>query len=64
MNELPEPLLLTVAEVARALNVGRTTVYGLMSSGQLGVCRIGRSVRVPVHSVRAYVQMLEMDIPI
>lgn len=49
------PLLLTVLEVAGLLGVGRTTVYELISAGDLEVVHIGRSARVPAASVHDYV---------
>jgi excisionase family DNA binding protein len=42
-----DKLLLTPAEAARALGIGRTKVYELMASGALASVRIGRCRRVP-----------------
>lgn len=42
-----DKLLLTPAEAARALGIGRTKVYELMASGTLASVRIGRCRRVP-----------------
>jgi excisionase family DNA binding protein len=42
-----DKLLLTPAEAARALGVGRTKVYELMASGALASVQIGRCRRVP-----------------
>ena len=50
-----EPLLLTIPQAARVLAVGRTTVYELIGAGELEAVHIGRSVRVPVVAVRAFV---------
>jgi excisionase family DNA binding protein len=44
--------LLTVAETARVLHVGRTTVYALMERGQLQFVRIGKARRIPKAAVR------------
>jgi excisionase family DNA binding protein len=49
------PVLLTVSEAGRALAVGRTTVYELIRNGELEVIRIGRSTRIPVDAIRAFV---------
>jgi len=49
------PVLLTVAEAGRALALGRTTVYELIRSGELEVIRIGRSTRIPVDAIAAFV---------
>ena len=45
-------LLVTPEEAARRLSVGRTTVYELMSTGELQSVNIGRCRRVPVSSLR------------
>jgi len=37
------------------LAVGRTTVYELIGAGDLEAVHIGRSVRVPVDALRAFV---------
>lgn len=50
------PLLLTVTEVAAALNVSRTTVYQLITSGQLHAIRVGaRCRRVSREELTAYI---------
>jgi excisionase family DNA binding protein len=43
-NEPPR-LLLTAEEAAQVLGVGRTTVYGLLRTGQLDSVRIGSARR-------------------
>lgn len=48
-------LLLTPAEVAEALGIGRTRVYALIGTGHIPSIRIGGSVRVPVDSLKAWV---------
>lgn len=48
-------LLLRPRDVAALLNVGRTTVYALLASGDLPAVRIGRSVRVPRDGLEAWV---------
>ena len=52
------PELLTVAEVAERLRLGRATVYRLVSSGALKTVRIGRARRVAVHDLREFVERL------
>lgn len=49
-----ERLLVTIEETADALAVGRTTVYGLLRSGELTAAKIGRRSLVTVESVLAY----------
>lgn len=56
-------LLLSVAEVARALGLGRSKTYELIAAGELEVVHIGRCARVPVASVEAYVDRLRRDVP-
>jgi excisionase family DNA binding protein len=48
-------LLLTMIEAARVLSIGRTTMYELVGAGAIDVVRIGRSVRVPVDALQAFV---------
>lgn len=47
--------LLTVAETAAALHLGRTTVYELIRTGQLPVLRVGRAIRVPESTLAAWI---------
>jgi excisionase family DNA binding protein len=52
------PMLLTPTEAGRVLSVGRTTVYHLMSTGQLESVSIGRSRRITLEAIRRYVDGL------
>jgi excisionase family DNA binding protein len=49
------PLLLTTVEAARRLGCGRTTVYELMTSGELESVKVGRLRRVPADALTEYV---------
>jgi excisionase family DNA binding protein len=49
------PLLLTIPQAAAVLSIGRTTVYELIGAGDLESVHIGRSVRLPVDALRAFV---------
>lgn len=51
-----EPLLLTIRQAARALAIGRTTLYELIADRQIEVLHIGRSTRIPLDAVRAFVE--------
>lgn len=51
-------LLLTVEEAADALAISRTSLYVLLGKGEIPVVHIGRSVRVPVDALSAYVARL------
>ncbi|MCX4725434.1 excisionase family DNA-binding protein [Streptomyces sp. NBC_01306] len=49
------PLIaLTVEEATRRLGVGRTTMYALIASGEVGSVLIGRLRRVPVEALDTY----------
>jgi excisionase family DNA binding protein len=50
--------LLTVEEAARRLRIGRTTLYALISTGQIETVTIGRRRLVPPECVAAYVAAL------
>ena len=50
------PLLLTVRDAAEVLAVGRTTMYELITAGEIEVVHIGRSSRVPVAALEAFVE--------
>jgi excisionase family DNA binding protein len=49
-----EHVLLTVPEVAAALQVGRCTVYDLLRTGRLESVRIGRLRRVRPEALREF----------
>jgi excisionase family DNA binding protein len=51
-------LLFTPEHAAARLDVGRTTVYALIASGELQSVKIGRSRRVPAAALEAYVERL------
>ena len=49
------PLLFTIPEAARALALGRTTIYQLIARGELEAVHVGRACRVPADSVDRFV---------
>jgi excisionase family DNA binding protein len=53
-----EALLLTVEEAARRLRIGRTTMYGLISGGDVESVTIGRRRLIPAECLGAYVTTL------
>lgn len=63
----PEPdhatprLLLTVEQAARRLNVGRSLVYQLMTSGELESVHVGRLRRVPADALATFVANLRRE---
>jgi excisionase family DNA binding protein len=59
MQDATQPLLLTVAQVAQMLSLGRTKVYELIATKQLPVVRFGRAVRVSSSSLQRWVERQE-----
>ena len=55
------PRLLTVPQVGRELNLGRSTVYSLIAAGRLKVVRVGRAVRVTPEALDDFVRRLQED---
>ncbi len=53
-----EKLLLSPEEAAELLGVGRSRLYDLMRKRELLSVQIGKSRRVPVAALRAYVERL------
>ena len=51
----PQRLLLRVPEVAKALGLGRSTIYELIAKGELPVVRVGRAIRVSAAAVQKWV---------
>lgn len=54
----PVEIVLTVEEAARRLGVGRTTMYSLVSDGEVQSVLIGRLRRIPVKALHQYVDSL------
>ncbi len=50
-----EKLLLRPVEVAETLGIGRSRAYELIASGAIQSVRIGSSPRVPLTSLRAWI---------
>ena len=48
------PLVLTVSQVARVLNLGRDTTYGLIRAGDIHSVRVGHQYRVPKAALMEY----------
>lgn len=49
------PELLTRSEAAAALRVSLTTITRLTQSGQLRAVHVGRAIRIPAESIRAFI---------
>lgn len=54
-----EKLLLTPAEAAICLGIGRSKLYELLAAGVVGSIRIGKCRRVPLAALEAFVASLE-----
>jgi excisionase family DNA binding protein len=50
------PLLLTIPDAAKALCLSRTSVYELVRGGKLASVTVGRSRRIAVADVEAFVR--------
>lgn len=50
------PDVLTITDLQKTLNVGRSTAYRLVNSGDIGCVRIGRSIRIPRKYVSNFLQ--------
>ena len=50
-----EPLLISINETAKALNLGRTSIYALINEGKLDSRKMGRRRLVTTESVKRLV---------
>ncbi len=53
---MTERLLLRVPEAAELCGIGRSKAYELAAAGEWPSVKIGRSVRIPVEDLRAWVR--------
>ena len=58
---MDEKRLLTVAEAARRLGIGRSHAYIYVLRGELESVKLGRSRRVPVEAIDAFVERLRSE---
>jgi excisionase family DNA binding protein len=56
---MESPLLLTPERAAERLDCGRTTIYALITSGDLASVKIGRLRRIPATALEDYVDRLQ-----
>jgi excisionase family DNA binding protein len=54
-----QPLLLTVSQAAKMLNLGRTKVYELIATEGLPVVHFGRAKRVSMASLQRWIESRE-----
>jgi excisionase family DNA binding protein len=50
-----EPLLLSIDEAAHLLNIGKTTLYALINSGEIVSFRIAGARRIPRRTVDQFI---------
>lgn len=58
---MADKVLLTVAEAAERLGMGRTFVYGQVQTGDLPSVKLGRARRIPAAALEDYVKRLVAD---
>ncbi|MBP2340195.1 excisionase family DNA binding protein [Saccharothrix coeruleofusca] len=58
-----EYIVLTVEQAAERLNIGRTLMYSLVSSGEVESVLIGRLRRIPLDALTRYVHKLSSATP-
>lgn len=51
-----EPLVLSINETAKALGIGRSSVYALIKSGSLDAIKIGTRTLLTTESIRRLAQ--------
>lgn len=56
--EKPQPILVTVDELADTLSIGRTAAWELVRKRKIRSVKIGRTRRVPVTAITEYIQQL------
>lgn len=50
------PVVLSVSDLAKVLQIGRTSAYALVNSGAIHVIRIGKSIRIPRNALLDYLE--------
>lgn len=50
------PDILTVPQVARALDIGLKAAYSLVNEQKIGCIRIGRTIKVPKYCLEEFVK--------
>ncbi|MDZ4054616.1 MAG: helix-turn-helix domain-containing protein [Phenylobacterium sp.] len=51
-----QPIFLSINDTAKALGLGRTSIYGLLRSGRLEAVKLGRRTLVKVESIRRLIE--------
>lgn len=50
-----EPLALSISDTAKALSLGRTSIYAMIADGRLEAFKLGRRTLVRMESIRRLV---------
>lgn len=53
---LNAPDILTVSDLQRLLNIGRSTAYRLIENGEIRCIRVGRTIRIPKKFVADFIE--------
>jgi len=61
---MAEAILYTIKDVQEMTQLGRTTIYELMRTGELPYLRIGRSVRIRREALDEWLNKQEVDQPV
>ena len=56
------PDILTIPQVAEALNIGRKAAYMLVNRNVLGALRVGKSIKVPKYCLEEYVKTARFNV--
>lgn len=58
MDNAPEPLLYGINDAARALGIGRSTIYRMVHDGTLEARRLGARIVIPADAVKEFAASL------
>jgi excisionase family DNA binding protein len=58
-EEQMEPIAVSIKETAKALGLGRTSIYAMIADGRLETFKIGRRTLVRMESIRRLVEKPE-----
>jgi len=51
-----EPLAISINDTAKALGLGRTSIYALISEGRLDAFKLGRRTLIKMESIRRLIE--------
>ena len=61
MTLVEDKILMRPRETAEALGLGLSKTYQLLATGKLPSIRVGRSIRVPVDALNAWVKTAQQE---